>query len=95
MHDITAYALYDTKAEIYDTPLFFLKEEQAKRWFYTLVQKKEGRFEYFKDDMELHRILKFNVTNGKVFEVKIIKILDGIQIGKEIQNHEKRNDTQV
>lgn len=93
MHEITAYAIYDKKAELYDTPLFFLKEEQAKRWFYTLVQKAEGRFEYFKDDMELHRICKFGVSNGKIFDAQVKVILEGLQIGKEIQNNEKRNDS--
>ena len=83
------YALYDTKAEIYDTPLFFLKEVQAERWFYTLVQEKQGRFQHFKDDMELHKITKFNVNNGKIFDEKVQVILQGKQIkfdGKETEN---------
>lgn len=79
------YALYDKKAEIYDTPLFFLKDVQAQRWFYTLVQQQEGRFEHFKDDMELHKICKFNVNNGKLFDEKVTVVLEGRQIdlGKE------------
>lgn len=80
MQIITMYALYDKKAEMYDTPLFFLKEVQAERWFYTLVQKKEGRFENFKDDMELHRLCQFSVVNGKVIDAKPVRVLEGIQI---------------
>lgn len=77
MHEIIQYAIYDKKAEIYDTPLYFLKDVQAERWFFTLVQQKEGRFQHFKDDMELHKISKFNVNNGKVYDVKIEVILEG------------------
>lgn len=91
MEQITAYALYDTKAEVYDTPVFFLNEVTAKRWFYTLCQKGEGRFEFFTDEMELHKILKFNVLNGKVSDNQIKKIIDGKQIGKEKIENEKRN----
>lgn len=61
MKEITAYSIYDTKAEVYDTPVFFLNEVTAKRWFYTLVQKGEGRFEFFTDEMELVQVCKFNV----------------------------------
>lgn len=85
------YALYDKKAEVYDTPVFMLNEVTAKRWFYTLVQKGEGRFEFFADEIELHKICKFNVITGKVFEIKKEIVLEGLQIGKEIKNHEKRD----
>lgn len=94
MNEITAYAIYDVKAEIYDTPVYFLKEEQAKRWFHQLCMKGEGRFEYFKNEMELHRIHKFNVINGKVFEAQVKKIMDGIQLGKEKEN-EISNETSI
>ena len=73
------YALYDKKAEMYDTPVFLLSDVHAKRWFYTMVQKKEGRFEYFADEIELHKITKFNVTTGKLFEEKVQIILEGKQ----------------
>ena len=78
------YALYDTKAEIYDTPIFMLNEATAKRWFYTLCQKGEGRFEYFQNEIKLHRICKFNVITGKLYEIKIKSIMDGKQIMKEV-----------
>lgn len=94
MQEIMMYALYDRAAEVYDTPVFFLNEATAKRWFYTLNQKGEGRFEYFAKDMELHQIARFNVLTGKVGEMAKI-ILTGIQIGKEIEKNEKRNEAQV
>ena len=94
MHEITMFALYDKKAEIYDTPLFFLKQVQAERWFYTLVQQSEGRFNHFKDDMELHKITKFNVNNGKIYDEKIEVIIQGIQINREeIKKDEISNAT--
>lgn len=87
------FAIYDKKAEIYDTPLFFLKEVQAHRWFYTLVQQAEGRFQHFKDDMELHKIAQFNVTTGKIKDTEPEKIMEGKQIilGKETGNNENSN----
>lgn len=97
------YALYDIKAEVYDTPLFFLNDVTAKRWFYTMVKKGEGRFEHFKDDMELHKIVEFNVTNGHLFNEKgdrikysehVRIITNGKQIGKE-NNNEISNEAQV
>lgn len=87
------YALYDSKAEVYDTPVFMLNEVTAKRWFYSLVQKREGRFEYFSEDMELHKITKFNVLNGKLYDDKVKVIMTGKQIGKEKGKDENGNAT--
>ena len=83
MHEIISYALYDKKAEMYDTPLYFLKDVQAERWFYSMAQEKQGRFQHFKDDLELHKICKFNVNNGKIYENKIEVIIQGKQIQLE------------
>lgn len=95
MHEITMFALYDKKAEMYDTPLFFLKQIQAERWFYQLAQSREGRFLHFKNDMELHKITKFNVNNGKIFDDKVEVVLQGSQIKLDQKGdveNEKRNE---
>lgn len=85
------YALYDTKAEIYDTPMFMLNEVMAKRWFYSMVQKAEGRFEFYSHEMEIHELGKVNVLNGKVLADKPKVILQGKQIGKEKKENEDSN----
>ena len=95
MHEILGYALYDKKALVYDTPMFFLNEVSAKRWFYTLCQKGEGRFDMFKDDMELHSICSFHVVSGTVKYDKPRIVLEGKQIGKETANNEISNEAQI
>ncbi len=91
MHIITAYAIYDNKAEIYDTPVFFLNETQAQRWFYTLIQSGEGRFAHYKDEMELHRISKFNVNTANTTE-DIKKIIEGKQIQQQIKIEQMKGE---
>lgn len=91
MEIITMYAIWDKKGERYDTPMFMPHDVFAKRAFYKLVADGQGQLEYFKEDFELQRILTFNVLTG---EVKVDKksLIDGLQIGKEIQKNEKRNE---
>lgn len=91
MEKLVCAAIYDKKAEVYDTPLFFLKTVGAQRWFYSLVQQGEGRFEHFKNDLELHKIGEFNVTTGKFTLINSKEenplLMDGVQVEKE--NKEK------
>ena len=96
------YAVYDKVAEVYDTPIFFLTEVHAKRWFMDIVMKGEGRMENHSGDFELHKLIEFNVNNGKMYNRngdKIIYesitkvILEGKNIGKEMKDYEKRNAT--
>ena len=96
MHEIIGYSLYDTKAEIYDTPVFFLKEAQAERWFQQLCHAGEGRFQLFKNDMELHRIAYFDLEKGnmKQDEPKLITQGKQIKVEKEIKN-EISDETQI
>ena len=89
------YALYDKKAEMYDTPVFFLKNVQAERWFYTLCKAGEGRFENFQDDMELHKICDFNIVTGKISGEKVELVLEGkqIKLAERSMNNEISNAT--
>ena len=81
------FALYDTKANVYDTPVFLMNEVHAKRWFFTMIQRGEGKFEYFKDEIELHELATFDVLTGKITAKKTI-LQEGKQIRKEIENNE-------
>jgi hypothetical protein len=83
MQQIQMYALYDKKAQLYDTPVFFLKKVQAERWFFSLCKAGEGRFENFQEDMELHKILEFNIINGNISKNKIENVMQGTQIKLE------------
>lgn len=73
------FSIYDRVSEIYDTPVFMLNKVQAERWFFTLCQKAEGRFEYYKDDMELHYLGKFDLVKGS-FE----SVVETMKTGKQI-----------
>ena len=87
------YAIYDTKSERYDTPVFMPNDVFAKRFFYKLVAEGQGQLEHFKDDFEIHQICEFNVITGEIKKLKVKSIITGKQIGKEIANNEKRNAT--
>lgn len=91
MEIINMYAIFDKKAERYDTPVFMPNDIFAKRFFYKLVYDGQGQLEHFRDDFEFHKIAEFNVLDGKI-KLDFNMVIEGKQIGKEIKNNEKRNE---
>ena len=87
---IMAYAIYDNKGDRYDTPFFAFNDLFAERRFVIMSRDKNTPLGAFTKDFTLFRIGSFNVISGVLKEDKHL-VIDGKQIGKEIEEDEISN----
>ena len=85
------YAIYDIKAERYDTPFFCHSDLFAKRHFGILIDEGTmiGKYQY---DFECHRLAWVNMITGEIDPHEVAIVITG----KDVEKPEKVVDlTQV
>jgi len=88
MEKIKLYAIYDLKAERFDTPFFAMSDLFAERRFHIMIQENKSMFKLFKNDFVLKKIGEFELESGYL-SLDLKTIIEGIQIGdmdNEISN---------
>lgn len=81
MEKVTIYAVYDKKAERYDTPFFAMNDLFAERRFVMSIEDNKSIISRFKNDFQLVRLGFFNVLDG-VMEQDMQVVREGVQINK-------------
>lgn len=84
MEKISVYAIYDKKANRYDTPFFAFNDLFAKRRFHMMATNntENNVLKEFLKDFDLCQVGTFDVLTGEI-NPQQVTILEGIQIQKE------------
>ncbi len=85
--ELIIYAIYDKKAEKYDTPFFAYNETFAKRRFLILSDEPKSQLATWPEDFELTQIGILNFITGEV-ESQKKDIIDG----KAIHAYRRHNN---
>jgi hypothetical protein len=84
MEKLKMFAMYDLKAERYDTPFFSLNNVHAERRFVTACQDPSTMIYRFKNDFQLHYLGVFDILDG-TFKIDVEEDLITLE-GKDIDN---------
>jgi len=84
MKTLIMYAIFDNRAQRYDTPFFAFNDIMAERRFLMTVREKTSIFSHFTKDFDLVKLSSFDIETGKIsISESQVTILYGSQIQKE------------
>jgi len=80
MEKLGIYAIYDKKAERYDTPYFAISDLFAKRRYALMADEPKSVLTKWKDDFQLMRLGTVSTITGEIDNVCCEIILEGREI---------------